>query len=184
MVSGISVKQQVWVGLCTALLVIFAQISMPIPFSVVPITFQTFAVILIAIILEQRLAIWTIGVYILLGCIGLPVFSAFSGGLSKVFGPTGGFITGFIVMAWMIGWEARKGNQAHLWLVTYMGLFIDYLIGVLQLAFVTHIPFKEAILVGALPFVPKDIVLAAMAIIVANRIKGIIKKVGLSDIRV
>lgn len=171
-----SIKQQALVGLCTALMIIFAQISIPVPFSVVPITFQTFAVILIAVVLEEQLATRTLMVYTLLGVIGLPVFSGFSGGLTRVFGPTGGFILGFIVMAFVIGWCSKRGTKIFLWCGTYIGIFVDYMMGVVQLAFITNMSIKEAIMVGAFPFLVKDIILAAVAIIVASRIKGIVRR--------
>ncbi|MBP3886555.1 MAG: biotin transporter BioY [Cellulosilyticum sp.] len=179
MQSRYSVKEQMLVGLCAALIMIFAQISIPVPFSVVPITFQAFAVILVAIIIEDQLAIRTLCIYTLLGGIGLPVFSGFSGGFPRIFGPTGGFIIGFILMAFIIGWASRKNNKMVIWIGTYSALMLDYVIGTTQLAFVTHMPFKEAMVIGVLPFLPKDIILAAVAIIVATRIKGVVRKRGL-----
>lgn len=175
-----SVKSQVLVGLCVALVAIFSQITIPVPFSMVPITFQTFAVILVAIMIEDRLATYTLIVYTLLGCIGLPVFSGFSGGVPRIFGPTGGFIIGFILMAFIIGQAAKRKNKVILWMGTYVGLVIDYILGVIQLSFVAHMTLKEAIMVGAVPFIIKDFILAAIAIIIATRIKELVRKAGMS----
>lgn len=176
MVSGISLRKQVLVGVCAALMVVFSQITIPLPFSVVPITLQTFAVMLIAIVLEAKLATVTLGIYTLLGCIGLPVFAGFSGGLHTVVGPTGGFIIGFIVMAFIIGWASKTGSKIILWIGTYVGLMMDYILGVVQLAFVAHMSLNEALVAGAYPFLPKDLILAAVAVGVASRIKVMIKK--------
>lgn len=176
MMSKCCIKKQTSVSLCIALMSIFSQIIIPLPFSVIPITLQTFAVILIGIILEERLASIVMSLYILLGCMGIPVFSGFSGGLHRIVGPTGGFIIGFIIMTFIIGRASRSSNKVILWIGVYLGLIIDYIMGAFQLSLVTHINFREAIVLGVYPFVAKDFILAAVAIRLASQIKVVLRK--------
>lgn len=176
------IKNQILVGLCAALMMIFSQISIPLPMGV-PMTLQIFGVVLIAIILEAKLATVTLVIYILLGSIGVPVFSNFSSGLFYLAGPTGGFIIGFVIMAFVIGCAYTTGNRTILWGGAYIGLGLDYLLGMVQLALVSHISMEKALLIGVYPFVIKDIISIMAGIIVANRIKLVMRKVGISPIK-
>ena len=101
----LSIKDLVTIALFTAITVIFAQISLPVPFSPVPITLSLFAVFLSAMLLGAKRAAFVNIVYVLLGICGAPVFQGFTGGIGKVLGPTGlyhilytdGFVMGKLV---------------------------------------------------------------------------------------
>ncbi|MBE6024088.1 MAG: biotin transporter BioY [Cellulosilyticum sp.] len=177
MTSNFSVKKQTLVGLSTALMIIFSQIAIPLPIGV-PITLQTFVVIIIAIVLEAELATATMGIYTFLGCLGLPVFSNFSGGLQRVLGPSGGFIMSFMVMAFIIGRASQVGNKFVLWIGVYMGLAAQYMIGAMYLAFIGNMDFSRALTVFY-PFLIKDIILAGVAVMIATRIKVRVNKCGI-----
>ena len=82
-------------GLCCALLACSAWVT--IPFGPVPFTLQTLAVALVPQVLARREAVFTVAAYLVLGAIGLPVFSGFQGGIGVLAGPTGGFLWGFLV---------------------------------------------------------------------------------------
>ncbi|MGQ4823869.1 biotin transporter BioY, partial [Enterococcus faecalis] len=78
--------------------------QMTIPFGLVPLTGQTFAIGLTATFLGRKLGLISVGVYLLLGLIGLPVFSGMTGGIAVLFGPTGGYLIGFLLQTWITGW--------------------------------------------------------------------------------
>ena len=78
--------------------------QMTIPFGLVPLTGQTFAIGLTATFLGRKLGLISVVVYLLLGLIGLPVFSGMTGGIAVLFGPTGGYLIGFLLQTWITGW--------------------------------------------------------------------------------
>ena len=89
------------IGVVTAVIVIMAQISIPMPLGV-PMTMQTFAITLAGIILGSKKGAVASLIYVLLGAVGVPVFANFSGGYQLLVGPTGGFIISFPIMAFII----------------------------------------------------------------------------------
>ena len=91
-VLSMKTKKMIIVSLCTALMFVFSQLSVPLPFTAVPITMQVFGVILISTLIDYKLSFTTMVIYILLGSIGIPVFSNFTGGFFVLTGPTGGYI--------------------------------------------------------------------------------------------
>jgi biotin transport system substrate-specific component len=113
-------------------------------------------------------------VYVLLGLIGLPVFAQGQSGLGALFGPAGGYLIGFIVGAAVIGLLVRmKKKPGFLWLCLAMaiGELVVYGFGVAQLSFVAGMSLEEAIILGALPFVPGDILKIIVAALIARKIE-------------
>ena len=96
-------KKITMIGLMTAVTCILGPLSLPLPFSPVPITLTNFAVFLSIYILGMKYGTISLLIYLALGTIGLPVFSSFSGGLGKLAGPTGGYLFGFIFLALIHG---------------------------------------------------------------------------------
>ena len=92
-----------YVGLFTAVIAVMAQISIPMPLGV-PMTMQTFAITLAAVVLGSKLSAYASLIYVLLGAVGVPVFANLSAGFDKIVGPTGGFLISFPLMAFIIGW--------------------------------------------------------------------------------
>ncbi len=163
------------IGMCAALMVIFSQFSVPLPFTSVPITFQIFGLVLISIIVGAKIATISQIIFILLGSIGLPVFANFSGGFSIILGPTGGYIFGFIFMAFLVGRASNNQNTVMLFITSYIGLCIDYIIGTLQLKIVTGISLKASLIVGVYPFVGKDIIILSIAILLGLKVRKKVK---------
>ena len=123
----------------------------------VPMTLQPLAVLMIAMLYGRNLATVTIGVYILQGLIGLPVF-AYGGGLMYIFGPTGGFIIGFLISGIVLGELADRGwGKRFITSIVCMllGLLIIYFFGILQLTLIKG--FEYAILKGFYPFLIGDL---------------------------
>ena len=137
------------------LLIISAKIKVPL--YPVPMTLQPLAVLMISMLFGRNLASATVGLYIFQGLLGLPVF-AYGGGFMYIFGPTGGFIIGFLLAAIILGYLADKGWGRSLFtsiLCMVIGLFIIYFMGILQLSVIKG--FDYAILKGFYPFIIGDL---------------------------
>lgn len=146
-------------GLCIALLAVASSIS--IPLGPVPFTLQTLALAMLPIALGGRDAVVTVALYLVLGSLGLPVFSGFSGGIASLIGPTGGFLWGFLVgtasAALILGIERMPDRAREALAVTSM-LLISYLLGTLQLMVLMGLDIVGALAIAVLPFIVPDIV--------------------------
>ena len=123
----------------------------------VPMTLQPLAVLMIGMLFGRNLAIATIGLYILEGIAGFPVF-AYGGGLLYLFGPTGGFIVGFLIAGLVLGELADRGwgrNILSSIFCMMLGMFIIYFFGILQLSAIKGFAF--AIIKGFYPFLVGDL---------------------------
>ncbi|MDY5913359.1 MAG: biotin transporter BioY, partial [Inconstantimicrobium porci] len=129
-------KKMVLISLCSALMFIFSQMTIPLPFTAVPLTMQVFGVILISSLMNNKIGPASILIYLLLGSIGIPVFAGFSGGFTALIGPNGGYLIGFLLMSVVISITASSKNKIIVFTGAYLGLFLDYLLGVLQLKIV------------------------------------------------
>ena len=110
--SRFSVRDICYAGLFAAVIAVMAQISIPMPLGV-PMTMQTFAITLAAVVLGSRLSAIATLVYLALGAVGVPVLANFSGGFDKFVGPTGGFLISFPLMAYIIGLGVEHRNALH-----------------------------------------------------------------------
>lgn len=155
-------------ALMVAMNCISAYIIIPLPFSMSPIALQTLIVNLTGYLLTAKQAFITMLVYLLVGLAGVPVFTGGSGGPGKLFGPTGGYLFGFLVTAVFLAYtRGEKYNfKRYALLGCVIGVPLIYAFGVTQLKFVTGMDWTKALMTGALPFIPLDIVkcLAAAAL--------------------
>lgn len=141
-----------------------AQIAVPLPFSPVPITGQTFAVLLIGFVLGARLGTWSVVLYLFEGALGLPFFSGGGAGAGWLLGPTGGYLVGFLAAAFVVGYLAERGfdrKPATMLLAFTVGQAVIYLFGCVWLS--TFVGWPEAFTAGALPFLVGDVVKALLA---------------------
>jgi len=175
MQGKLSIRELTLVGMSAALMAVFSQIAIPLPVGV-PITLQVFAVVVIAIVLEQKLATLAMLIYTLVGSIGIPIFANLSGGVRVIVGPTGGYIIGFIVMTLVIGFISKTNNKWKIFIGVYIGLAIDYVIGVTQLALVAKLPLSKALIGGFYPFIIKDLIIVGLAAMIALKIKKGLRK--------
>ena len=137
-------------------LLLIASAKIKVPLYPVPMTLQPMAVLMIAMLFGRKLATLTVGLYIFKGIIGLPVF-AFGGGLMYLMGPTGGFILGFFVSAFIVGYLADSGwgKKVSLSIISMLiGMLIIYSLGIFQLALLKG--FNFALLKGFYPFLLGD----------------------------
>lgn len=152
-------------GLCVALLAVASSIS--IPLGPIPFTLQTLVLAMFPAALGGRDAVIAVGIYLLLGAIGLPVFSGFSGGIASLVGPSGGFLWGFFVgMVLAAGVLRLHGipQTARDVLAPVVLLLASYALGTAQLMLVMHLALPEALALAVLPFVVPDIVKVAIGI--------------------
>ena len=137
-----------------------AQISIPVPGSPVPVTGQTFAVMLCGAGLGAVRGSAAMALYWLLGMIGLPFYADGEGGIHAAFGATGGYLVGFIVAALLIGWLAqrqwdRRFNSAVAAMLT--GSVVIYAFGLPWLAHTANLGLEETLEAGLYPFVVGDL---------------------------
>jgi biotin transport system substrate-specific component len=147
-------------SICIALLCVSAYISFPLPFTPAMVTALTVMVNLIGLILTPKQSAIVMGVYILLGICGIPVFVGGTAGLGKVFGPTGGFILGFLVAAPVISLLKGKSNdiRRYLMITILVGMPIIYVFGVVGMIIVLKMNIVSALMAGVVPFVFGDVV--------------------------
>lgn len=138
-----------------------------IPFYPIPMTLQTLVVLLLGMALGARLALLTVLVYLAEGALGLPVFAGTPEkglGLAYMIGPTGGYLLGFAVAAWVAGWLTERGDDAqHLALAALLGIIIVYSFGVAWLG--GFVGVERAVALGIAPFIFGDLVKAALAVV-------------------
>ena len=174
--SKINIRQMTLISLFAALTAVGAFIS--IPLYPVPLTLQTLFTLLAAMTLGSVMGASSQIIYVLLGIIGLPVFAGFKAGIGILFGPTGGFLFGFIISAYIIGKiiELKKEKNIFYYLLAgLIGTLIIYIIGVTQLSLVTDMGIKKALMVGMLPFLPGDILKIIAASFIASKLKTTIE---------
>jgi len=152
------------------LLVGCAYLAANLPFSPVPVTAQTFGVLLIAMALGRARGSAVVLAYLAEGAAGLPVFAGGKAGLAALAGPTGGYLIGFLVAAFVIGWLADRGwDKGYFKSVAAMttGTILIFVCGLAQLAL--FVPPGSIFALGLYPFVPGAIVkIAAAAVILPS----------------
>ena len=141
----------------TAIIAVMAQIVIPMPF-LVPMTLQTLAIALAGVMLGAKKGTIATVVYVLLGAAGAPVFAGLNGGLAAVFGPTGGFILSFPLLALSVGLGADQNNKLWLWSGLIAGVIINYLCGVIYFSIYTSNDLITSITACVLVFIPTDII--------------------------
>lgn len=172
-------------GLFAALTAIGAFITIPIP--PVPFSMQIFFAILSGLILGANQGAASVGVYILLGLVGLPVFTK-GGGLSYIFQPTFGYLIGFVAGAWLAGYIVKKRGDYSIktmLLAAFAGAGVDFVIGIPYFYLIMNLYLQNEMGIGAvvystfLLFLPADIILMIFAAIFASKVCPILKRVQL-----
>jgi len=168
------------IALMTAVTCILAPISITIPISVVPISFTNLAVYISAIILGWKKGTVSYLVYLLIGLVGLPVFSSFSSGPAKLLGPTGGYLIGFIFMALIIGFFVdRFSDKIYMYVLgMILGTIVAYAFGTGWLAYQSEMTFTAAFFAGVVPFIIGDIAKIIIASILGVTTKKQLKRAG------
>ena len=169
--SKISIQDICSIAIMTAITVVLAQISIPMPLGV-PMTMQTFAVTLAGIVLGAKRGAISMIIYVLLGAIGVPVLANFSGGFQHLIGPTGGFLSSFPIMAYLIGIGTKMRRQKGMFLLfLILGTAANYAIGVLMFCILMKASIWTGITACVLPFIPTAIIKAAVASILGLKLQ-------------
>ena len=174
----LSTRKLVLIALMTAITCIFAPMAIPIPVSPVPISLTNLVIMISIDVLGFRDATISYIVYLLLGLVGLPVFSGFTGGLGKLAGPTGGYLIGFIFLAAISGFFVEKFPAKIYMHVVGMiiGMAICYIFGTAWLAGQLGMSFVAALGVGVIPYLPGDTAKIIIAIIAGPQIRKAVSR--------
>ena len=183
----LSTKEITLVSLFTALTAVGAFLNIPI--GEVPITLQTLFVILSGLILGPKLAALSQIVYLVLGLIGLPIFTGFTGGIQSVMKPSFGFIIGFIFAAYIVGKISdfeEEISSIKIWIASLAGTIVIYLFGlpymyyILNMVMAKGLSFNAILNLGCILFLPGDILKLIVASLVATKTLPVLNKLGLS----
>ena len=164
--SRLSTQSLVLTALMTAVTCILAPMSIPIPFSPVPLTLTNFVLEISIFLLGWKKATASFIIYLLLGLCGLPVFSGFSGGVGKFAGPTGGYLFGFLFLTVIGGLFAEhfhwKRSACTVGMV--LGMAVTYAFGTAWLCLQLNLSFTAGLFTGVIPYLPGDAVKIALAV--------------------
>lgn len=158
-------------ALMAAVMAILSPISIPI--GPVPISLGTFTVFLTGALLPLPFSIVSLGIYIFLGLIGLPVFSNFRGGPPVLIGPTGGYIIGYVFIILAVGLAVKHSSSMVVhFLAAMAGMLMCYGVGTLWFSMVTGTAFLQGLLVCVVPFILPDIMKAVVALLLSKILKS------------
>lgn len=154
-------------GLMAAILCVLAPVAIPMT---VPITLGTFVIFIMTYILDYKYAFVSCLIYILLGIVGLPVFSGYQGGIGKVVGPTGGYIVGYLFITLISGYinSRYQANKILQVIGMIIGIMICYGLGTLWFAYQQNMSILESLIICVIPFICGDILKIVGAVIVGN----------------
>ena len=167
----IGAREMSMCALFAALTAVLSQVSIPI--GPVPINLATFAVFAAGAMLGAKLGTLSIAVWVALGAFGVPVFSGFQGGLGRLFGPTGGYILGFLPAAWLTGLlcgRQQKKSVLRFALTMLPGMLIYLLLGTIWFMHVTGNGLAQALALCVWPFIPGDFIKIFLAATLALKL--------------
>ncbi len=150
-----------------ALLVVCSYISIAVPFSPVPITGQTFGILLVGMVLGRVRGTAVVLAYLAEGAMGLPVFAGGSAGFVRFMGPTAGYLIGFPVAAYVVGYLADRGwDRSYFRSVAAMtaGTVVIFALGLMWLS--RMVPSGMALQMGLYPFIPGAVIKIALASVI------------------
>ncbi|MBO6159119.1 MAG: biotin transporter BioY [Firmicutes bacterium] len=178
--SAGSTRTIVYAAASIALITVCSWIAVP---TAIPFTLQTFAVCLVSALMGWKIGLFSLLGYILLGAIGVPVFSNFSGGFAALIGPTGGYIIGFLATAFIVGFAAERFGRKWLPLLIAMvlGILVCYAFGTAWFMVVYTRNTGDIGLMTALgwcvfPYIPADALKAVLAMLLTVRIYPVLAK--------
>lgn len=160
-------------GLMTAVICVIAPFSITIPFSPVPLSLGTLAIYFVISVLGMKRGVISVLLYLLLGFVGIPVFSNFTGGIGKVLGPTGGYLMGYLFLALICGFFIDRWPGSFFLRFTGMilGTAVCYLFGTLWLSYQASMSFTQALFSSVVPFLPGDFVKLLIGLLVGQQLR-------------
>ena len=192
--STLNLKVFILISLFAAMTSVGAFIAIPIPFSPVPVVLQIFFIIFMGLVLTPSMSAASVGLYLFLGAVGFPIFAGGTGGIAHFTSPSAGYLVSYLPAA-VIGstitkkyykmdanFTEKSAINKGLWidLLSIVAMIIViYIGGILWLKYRLNITWTKSILVGVIPFIPGDIVKCAAAIILAPKIRKLLKQEGI-----
>jgi len=166
-------------ALLCALLAVLSQIQIPLP--PVPMSLSLLGVHLCGALLGGSWAAAAVGCYVLLGAVGVPVYAGFSGGVSVLLGPTGGFLIGYILCAWVVGWITQHlcVSRQNLMLAMASGTLLCYVLGTAWFSLVSGANLAGSLSACVLPFIPGDALKILLAASLCLRMQKPLRAMGL-----
>ena len=169
----LSVRELVFCGVFTAVLCVLAPLSVPV--GPVPISLATFAVMLAGTILGKKLGVISVLIYLLLGMVGLPVFAGWTAGAAKLAGPTGGYLVGYLPLAFICGFAKITGQKGRallsMALCMILGTAVLYALGTVWFCVVTGSDTMRALGLCVIPFLPGDLLKIAAVMAIAPQVR-------------
>jgi len=169
-------RWMVLASLMAALTAVGAYIHVPI--GPVPIVLSTLFVLLSGLLLGSRWGLASMGLYLLVGAIGMPVFSGGKGGFAHLLGPTGGYLLGFVLSAWVTGFisERSRGILILEIFAVFVGSLAIYGFGIFWLKMITQMSWLKTLMVGMIPFLIGDAVKASVALVLARAVRPVLNR--------
>lgn len=165
-------------ALMSALMCIIGPVTIPLPFSMVPLSLISVVIFLSVYIIGTKQAVFSCVIYLLIGMAGLPVFSSFTGGAGKLFGPTGGYLISYVLIALVSGCFIQKKatNKIYCFIGMSLGTLVCYLVGTLWLSYQANLSIEAALISGTVPFIAGDILKIIIVLILAPKLQKRLKR--------
>lgn len=177
--ESFNLRMMVFASLFTALIIIGGYLSFPIPLSPVPIVLADFFAMFAGLVLGASGGGASVGLFLFLGALGLPVFAGGKAGLAVFFGPTGGFLFGYLVNTLAIGLISKKGKPSVSkdLVALVVGNMILYSMGVSWLKLILKLTSGKALALGLLPFIPGIVIKIILALLLNRALRPFFKQV-------
>lgn len=174
-------KRIALIGLMTAVICVLGPVSFPLPISPVPVSLGVLGVLLAAYLLGMKWGTVSCLIYLLIGLVGVPVFTGYSGGVGKVLGPTGGYLIGYLFLSLLTGFFVGKWPAK--WPLHLAGMILGtaamYLFGTLWLGYLMEYSFLEALWIGAILYIPAELVKITITLSLGGLIRRQLMRAGL-----
>lgn len=169
----ITTKNIILCAIFAALTAILSQISIPLPFTPVPINLAMISVFIAGGLLETKVSAISQLVYVIIGAIGVPVYANFTGGLGILVGPTGGYIVGYIITTIIIGVIVKRlGNSIYSYTVAMVvGILGCYFVGTVWFMYITQNGLIEALIMCVVPFLIGDMLKIILSVFLVKKLK-------------
>jgi len=175
---NLKLRDMCFIAIFAAVIAVLAQITVPMPLGV-PLSLQTFAVMLAGIILGARKAAVALIIYLLLGAVGAPVFVQFGGGFHRIIGPWGGFLMSYPFVAFLIGFGSDTGKKFWLAVCLAAGAVMNLSAGMFWFAFISQIGLRESFTAAFAPFIIAETVKIVFAFSIGAPVRYFLRKTAL-----
>jgi len=182
-----STLTSVFVALFAAIIAAGGFIAIPTPGGLVPIVLQNMLAITTAVLLGGIQGGGAVGLFLVAGALGLPVFAGGTGGMSRLLGPTGGFLLGYFIAALVVGFYLgkpqidKKTSIIKIILASIIGYLIVYIAGIIQFMAVTSYSFSATIAACVIPFMPGFVLKLILTIFLGYKLRPIVARYVFSE---